>query len=163
MFDSTDSFVPEDYHEEISGCVRCFAKMLETRNTEGPPSTERIMPSKSSKETTTRRLAACCLLEKMFLTNIVILTGASAGPSPKRKLVPQAFVLERIWAIFQAIREESHAGNGKGTVNGSAGIQMAIATLGGLRLLVRVGSAGADDALDGGVENGQRCCKECGC
>lgn len=53
-------------------------------------------------------------------------------------------------AIFHAIREESHAGNGKGTVNGSADIQMAIATLGGLRLLVRVGSAGAGDALDGG-------------
>jgi origin recognition complex subunit 5 len=53
-------------------------------------------------------------------------------------------------AIFHAIKEEGKGGKGRGLVNGSADIQMAIATLASLRLLVRVGSAGGGDALDGG-------------
>jgi len=57
-------------------------------------------------------------------------------------------------AIFHAIREEGNAGTGgirgRAILGGSADIQMAVATLGSLRLLVRVGSAGGGDALDGG-------------
>jgi origin recognition complex subunit 5 len=78
-------------------------------------------------------------------------TKASASKSRKisRKLLgPQAFVLERMLAIFHAIREESRAAMGRGSVNGSADVQMAIATLLSLRLLVRVGNA---DPLDGGA------------
>ncbi|PMD17698.1 origin recognition complex subunit Orc5 [Hyaloscypha hepaticicola] len=78
-------------------------------------------------------------------------TKASASKSRKisRKLLgPQAFVLERMLAIFHAIREESRGGMGRGSVNGSADVQMAIATLISLRLLVRVGNA---DPLDGGA------------
>jgi origin recognition complex subunit 5 len=78
-------------------------------------------------------------------------TKASASKSRKisRKLLgPQAFVLERMLAIFHAIREESRGAMGRGNVNGSADLQMAIATLLSLRLLVRVGNA---DSLDGGA------------
>ena len=81
-------------------------------------------------------------------------TKAGVGKSRKisRKLLgPQAFVLERMLAIFQAIREDADGGrNGKGRgVDGSADVQMAIATLASLRLLVRIG-AGAGDVLDAG-------------
>jgi origin recognition complex subunit 5 len=78
-------------------------------------------------------------------------TKASASRSRKisRKLLgPQAFVLERMLAIFHAIREESRGAKGRGNVNGSADLQTAIATLVSLRLLVRIGNA---DALDGGA------------
>lgn len=82
-------------------------------------------------------------------------TKAGVGKSRKisRKLLgPQAFLLERMLAIFQAIRGDADAGrNGKGgrAVNGSADVQMAIATLASLRLLVRIG-AGAGDVMDAG-------------
>jgi origin recognition complex subunit 5 len=78
-------------------------------------------------------------------------TGQSKSRKISRKLLgPQAFVLERMLAIFHAIREEGKGAKGRGMVNGSADIQMAVATLGSLRLLVRVGSAASGDALDGG-------------
>ncbi|PMD38737.1 hypothetical protein L207DRAFT_513228 [Hyaloscypha variabilis F] len=78
-------------------------------------------------------------------------TKASASKSRKisRKLLgPQAFVLERMLAIFHAIKEESRGARGRGSVNGSADMQTAIATLCSLRLLLRVGNA---DVLDGGA------------
>ena len=36
LFDSKDSFDPDDYHEETGGWVARFAKMLETTKTGGP-------------------------------------------------------------------------------------------------------------------------------
>ncbi|KAK2624193.1 hypothetical protein QTJ16_006143 [Diplocarpon rosae] len=71
-----------------------------------------------------------------------------------RKLLgPQAFVLERMLAIFHAIREDSDArGRGKGRVEGSADVQMAVATLVSLRLLVRTGVASSVDVLDAGTK-----------
>jgi origin recognition complex subunit 5 len=50
-------------------------------------------------------------------------TKASASKSRKisRKLLgPQAFVLERMLAIFHAIREESKGARGRGNVNGES-------------------------------------------
>lgn len=80
--------------------------------------------------------------------------------SISRKLLgPQAFVLERMLAIFHCIKEDADSRwryrNGNGTANerkrenGSADIQMAIATLASLRLLVKMGAQNAGDAMDG--------------
>ncbi|KAH6669931.1 origin recognition complex subunit 5 C-terminus-domain-containing protein [Halenospora varia] len=93
------------------------------------------------------------------------LTSSTPGVSKNRKisrklLGPQAFVLERMLAIFHCIRTDAGIikGQGKGPrqgdfeeVNGSADIGMAIATLASLRLLVKMGASGAGDALDGNV------------
>ncbi|TVY13245.1 Origin recognition complex subunit 5 [Lachnellula arida] len=82
--------------------------------------------------------------------------------SISRKLLgPQAFVLERMLAIFHCIKEDADSrgryrnANGNGNANerkrenGSADIQMAIATLASLRLLVKMGAQNAGDAMDG--------------
>ncbi|KAG9236149.1 origin recognition complex subunit 5 C-terminus-domain-containing protein [Amylocarpus encephaloides] len=91
------------------------------------------------------------------------LTKSNAGTSKNRKisrklLGPQAFVLERMLAIFMCLRDD--AGGRKGNlkarraaledVNGSADVHTAIATLASLRLLVRMGVSNSADALDGG-------------
>jgi origin recognition complex subunit 5 len=72
-----------------------------------------------------------------------------------RKLLgPQAFVLERMLAIFHAILADAD-GRGRyrkaraAPVAGAADVQMAVATLASLRLLIRVGGAG--DGLEGGM------------
>lgn len=76
--------------------------------------------------------------------------GVSKNRKISRKLLgPQAFVLERMLAIFHAIKEDAN-GRQKGNVTGSADIQMAVATLASLRLLMKVGNA--SDPLDGGVK-----------
>ena len=72
-----------------------------------------------------------------------------------RKLLgPQAFILERMLAIFHAIKEDAdnrgRLGTGRELTAGAADIQMAIATLASLRLLVKSGAANAADTLDGG-------------
>lgn len=86
-------------------------------------------------------------------------SSASKRRTISRKLLgPQAFVLERMLAIFHCIREDAdargrykgRAGAGREEVNGSAEIQMAIATLASLRLLVKMGAQNAGDAMDGG-------------
>jgi origin recognition complex subunit 5 len=90
------------------------------------------------------------------------LTKGRAGGSKHRKisrklLGPQAFVLERMLAIFHAISDDADAsgkyqGRGKAVpVTGAADIQMALATLASLRLLVRLGPATSTDILDGSV------------
>ena len=70
-----------------------------------------------------------------------------------RKLLgPQAFVLERMLAIFHAIRPDADSKGtkpGNRNITGSADIQMAIATLTSLRFLIKMGSAAAADTLDG--------------
>ena len=57
-------------------------------------------------------------------------------------------------AIFHCIKEDADArgryGRGGKGENGSADIQMAIATLVSLRLLVKMGAQNAGDAMDGG-------------
>ncbi|OWO98683.1 origin recognition complex subunit Orc [Marssonina coronariae] len=80
--------------------------------------------------------------------------GVAKHRKISRKLLgPQAFVLERMLAIFHAIREDSDArGRGKGRLEGSADVQMAVATLASLRLLVRMGPASSADVLDAGVK-----------
>jgi origin recognition complex subunit 5 len=85
--------------------------------------------------------------------------GVSKNRKISRKLLgPQAFILERMMAIFQAIRGDADAtgkyqGKGKAVpVAGAADIQMAIATLASLRLLVRMGPANSADIIDGGVK-----------
>jgi len=87
-------------------------------------------------------------------------TALSKGRTSKhrkisRKLLgPQAFVLERLLAIFHAIDSDVDGRGkyvpGKETGSGDADIQMAIATLQSLRLLVKMGSVNAGDTLDGG-------------
>lgn len=72
-----------------------------------------------------------------------------------RKLLgPSVFVLERMVAIYVALRQEQVGDRGKagaGTMGVDADVGMAIATLTSLRLLVRVGSGvGAGDMDRGG-------------
>lgn len=96
------------------------------------------------------------------------LSGGRRGPRPKhrkiaRKLLgPGVFVLERMVAIYAAVRREWIADHQKGSeglsnnnnsvVDGDVG--MAIATLASLRLLLRVGGGGAaasgSDMMDRG-------------
>ncbi|PVH80902.1 hypothetical protein DL98DRAFT_654352 [Cadophora sp. DSE1049] len=89
------------------------------------------------------------------------LTKGRPGVTKHRKIArkllgPQAFVLERMLAIFHAIREDADGGargRGKGKrVEGAADVQMAVATLASLRLLVRMGSVGSVDVLDAGTK-----------
>jgi origin recognition complex subunit 5 len=81
--------------------------------------------------------------------------GVTKHRKISRKLLgPQAFVLERMLAIFHAIEEDAEmrarSGRGRERTAGAADIQMAIATLATLRLLVKVGAANAGDTLDAG-------------
>lgn len=80
--------------------------------------------------------------------------GTTKHRKISRKLLgPQAFVLERMLAIFHAVRADSHAfGRGKGKVEGSADVLMAVSTLVSLRLLVRMGPASTADVLDAGTK-----------
>ncbi|KAH7370879.1 origin recognition complex subunit 5 C-terminus-domain-containing protein [Rhexocercosporidium sp. MPI-PUGE-AT-0058] len=86
------------------------------------------------------------------------LTKGRAGVTKHRKIArkllgPQAFVLERMLAIFHAIKEDADArGRGKSRVEGAADVQMAVATLASLRLLVRMGSVNSVDVLDAGTK-----------
>ncbi|TAQ90836.1 hypothetical protein B7494_g832 [Chlorociboria aeruginascens] len=77
--------------------------------------------------------------------------GVTKHRKISRKLLgPQAFVLERMTAIFHALREDADATKrGKGVVSGAADIQMGIATLASMRLLIRMGGANGD-AMEGG-------------
>ncbi|PQE24791.1 hypothetical protein CJF31_00008032 [Rutstroemia sp. NJR-2017a BVV2] len=86
--------------------------------------------------------------------------GVSKSRKISRKLLgPQAFQLERMLAIYHVVLEDAD-GRGsysksvwnkkkKGYGGGEADIQMAIATLASLRLVVKMGSANAGDALEG--------------
>lgn len=86
------------------------------------------------------------------------LTKGRPGVTKHRKIArkllgPQAFVLERMLAIFHAIKEDADArGRGKARVEGAADVQMAVTTLASLRLLVRMGSANSVDVLDAGTK-----------
>ncbi|SZF03338.1 unnamed protein product [Blumeria hordei] len=93
------------------------------------------------------------------------LTSSKPGVSKSRKiprklLGAQAFVLERMLAIFHTILEDSDVRKGsmsgftvrKSTLNGSADVQMGVATLVSLRLLVRIGRLNAGDILDAGMK-----------
>ena len=93
------------------------------------------------------------------LTRTTSKPGVSKSRKISRKLLgPQAFILERMLAIFQTLKEDADGEGrynigmgkkGKGNLNGNADIQMAVATLVSLRLLVRVGNG---DVLDGGCK-----------
>ncbi|KAH8897850.1 hypothetical protein GQ53DRAFT_712331 [Thozetella sp. PMI_491] len=85
--------------------------------------------------------------------------GGQRGRPPKHRKIARkllgahAFVLERMLAIFAAVRREwlAEAGRGaggRGTEDTDVG--MAIATLASLRLLVRVGGATGGDPMDRG-------------
>lgn len=79
--------------------------------------------------------------------------GVSKSRKLSRKLLgPQVFVLERMMAIFHAIRVDAddRMRKGKDAVAGSADIQMAFATLASLRLVVKIGGVNSVDTLDGG-------------
>ena len=83
--------------------------------------------------------------------------GVAKHRKISRKLLgPQAFILERMLAIFHAIKEDAdkkgRPENRKEVTDGSADIQMAIATLASLRLLIKLGAANAVDTLDGGTK-----------
>ncbi|KAK7948059.1 uncharacterized protein PG986_008945 [Apiospora aurea] len=96
------------------------------------------------------------------------LSGGRRGPRPKhrkiaRKLLgPGVFVLERMVAIYAAVRREwiaDHQKGSEGLVNNNnsvvdGDVGMAIATLASLRLLLRVGGGGAaasgSDMMDRG-------------
>ncbi|ESZ90390.1 hypothetical protein SBOR_9226 [Sclerotinia borealis F-4128] len=81
---------------------------------------------------------------------------------PRKLLGPQAFVLERMLAIYHVILEDADGRGRYSSTNGAgkmklkrlgaeqADIQMAIATLASLRLIAKMGSANAGDTLDGG-------------
>ncbi|KAM0499861.1 hypothetical protein ACHAP8_005469 [Fusarium lateritium] len=81
--------------------------------------------------------------------------GAARGPtrSKHRKIARKllgahAFVLERMMAIFAAVRSEWADGTTVGAAGLDADVAMAISTLASLRLLTRVGGAG--DVMDRG-------------
>ena len=90
--------------------------------------------------------------------------GLPRGRPPKHRKIARkllgahAFVLERMMAIFAAVRKEweADAGQGGGEGRGAAAlvedtdVGMAIATLASLRLLVRVGGAAGGDPMDRG-------------
>ncbi|ROW06570.1 hypothetical protein VMCG_04434 [Cytospora schulzeri] len=95
--------------------------------------------------------------------------GGMGTPGPRSKhrkiarklLGAHAFVLERMMAIFTAVRQEwgiGAGGNGGGGGGGGGGsdaamdadVGMALATLSSLRLLVRAGGASGGDPLDRG-------------
>jgi origin recognition complex subunit 5 len=81
--------------------------------------------------------------------------GISKHRKISRKLLgPQAFVLERMLAIFHAVKDDGdsrgRSGRGKELTGGAADIEMGIATLVTLRLLAKVGSANSVDTLEGG-------------
>ncbi|CAD6505797.1 BgTH12-01284 [Blumeria graminis f. sp. triticale] len=93
------------------------------------------------------------------------LTSSKPGVSKSRKiprklLGAQAFVLERMLAIFHTILEDSDIRKGttsgftvrRSILNGSADVQMGLATLVSLRLLVRIGNLNAGDILDAGMK-----------
>jgi hypothetical protein len=75
LYDSEDSFDPEDYHKEISQWVARFAKWLETK-TEGQNE-----PRKADSRKRKQGLAECCLLGKC--TSLTL--PANANPSSKRR------------------------------------------------------------------------------
>ena len=68
----------------------------------------------------------------------------------RRLIGAHAFVLERMLAVFAAVRGEwaGEHNEGAGAMDGD--VAMAISTLASLRLLVRVGGAGGADVLDRG-------------
>lgn len=85
--------------------------------------------------------------------------GVAKSRRISRKLLgPQAFVLERMLAIFHTIKLDANDGARAGGwrrnrplgLAGDADIQSAIATLASLRLLVKQGGANSADTLDGG-------------
>ncbi len=84
--------------------------------------------------------------------------GSRRGrPAKHRKIARKllgahAFVLERMLAIFAAVRREWEAGAGKGEgqLVEDADVGMAIATLASLRLLTRAGGPSAGDPMDRG-------------
>jgi origin recognition complex subunit 5 len=83
-------------------------------------------------------------------------TSSKPGVTKHRKIArrllgPQAFILERMLAIFHAIKADATGGKGRGRVEGSADIYSAIATLASLRLLVKLGPGNANDSLEGGA------------
>jgi origin recognition complex subunit 5 len=69
-------------------------------------------------------------------------------------LGPQAFVLERMLAIFHAVKSDAGlaAATGAGGSTSTADIPMAIATLASLRLVVRTSASASADALDAGAK-----------
>lgn len=69
---------------------------------------------------------------------------------PRTLLGPQAFVLERLLAIFGAIKSEATVGKAYFAVGMTADVPMAIATLASLRLIIRTGAAG--DPLEAGTK-----------
>jgi hypothetical protein len=71
LYDSQDSFDSEDYHEQISGWIGRFAKMLEATKSDAG--------SRKRK----RGLAECCLLGKCASLTL----PANANPSSKRKAI----------------------------------------------------------------------------
>ncbi|KUI73811.1 Origin recognition complex subunit 5 [Cytospora mali] len=82
--------------------------------------------------------------------------GGMGTPGPKSKhrkiarklLGAHAFVLERMMAIFSAVRQEWGISGSSDAMNADVG--MALATLSSLRLLVRAGGASGGDPLDRG-------------
>lgn len=79
--------------------------------------------------------------------------GGGAGRSKHRKIARKllgahAFVLERMMAIFEAVRTEWVDGGAVGAAGLDGDVGMAVATLASLRLLVRVGAGG--DVMDRG-------------
>lgn len=83
--------------------------------------------------------------------------GVSKHRKISRKLLgPQAFVLERMLAIFHAIKDDAEckgrSGRGRELTGGSADLEMGIATLVTLRLLAKVGSVNSGDALEAGTK-----------
>jgi origin recognition complex subunit 5 len=69
-------------------------------------------------------------------------TGAKHRKISRHLLTPSPFTLDRLLAIFRALLE--------GTVPQVADLYTQIATLTSMRLLVRAGGAGSNDALEGG-------------
>lgn len=82
--------------------------------------------------------------------------GGGKNRKISRKLLgPQAFLLERMLAIFWTIAEDSNvwrrlSATSNAGLRGNADVQMAIATLASLRLVVK--TAGSADILDGGCK-----------
>jgi origin recognition complex subunit 5 len=111
-----------------------------------PPRTDALFFMKGSSSKRRKRGGGTALTK----------TSSKPGVTKHRKIArkllgPQAFILERMLAIFHAIKADATHGKGRGRVEGSADIYSAIATLASLRLLIKLGPSNANDSLEGGA------------
>jgi origin recognition complex subunit 5 len=153
--DTTDalpsSFQPKTYHG-IGSQLPYYSRLLLVASylaSFNPPRTDQVFFMKAAAARRRKKGGGTALSRSR--------PGVSKHRKISRKLLgPQAFVLERMLAIFHAIKDDAESrgrsGKGRELTAGSADLQMGIATLVTLKLLAKVGSASSGDALEAGTK-----------